>query len=313
MLYGVGKLNDPGAIVQPGQMAHMEQVGTAWQGLWKEYNRLVSDPSARLDPTVRQHYLQAADATHAQQVADYQKMRTETIKRGVVLLPGIEPTLYATDLTSTAQPGAARSTARPRLRPTGQGAAIAAPSPAVQAAVERESQASGVPVAHLLGLGAVESNHDPDATGPMTRFGWQAQGYGQLSPDTAQRFGVSDPYDLTQNLHGTSGAWKEAMTKAGGDPRRAYQQYYNPGASAADTDRFVRSMQHFETAAAAPRAAAPTPGASPPTARTSVTTKELQEAVDYANTQGRKTPDGQPFTVEYLKKYFAQQKMKVLP
>ena len=62
----------------------------------------------------------------------------------------------------------------------------------------------------------------------------------------------------------------------------------------------MRSIQHFQTAAA-------------PTALTSVTTKELQETVDYANKQGRKTPSGQPFTVEYLKKHFEDQKVKVLP
>src|SRR5437867_3659293 len=41
------------------------------------------------------------------------------------------------------------------------------PSPEILTAVQRESQATGVPPHHLLGLGAVESAMDPAATGPM--------------------------------------------------------------------------------------------------------------------------------------------------
>lgn len=128
-MYGWGKVADPGAIVQPGQMAHMEQVGTAWQGFWKEYNRLVSDPSARLDPTVRQHYLETLETTHARQVADHQKNRTETQKRGRTLLPGIDPDLYAPDLTSTATPSTPAAPGTPpraNLAPPPPGAKVEA-------------------------------------------------------------------------------------------------------------------------------------------------------------------------------------------
>jgi hypothetical protein len=142
------------------------------------------------------------------------------------------------------------------------------PSPAVFAAAQRASKARGVPVAQLLGLGAVESLFDPNATGPMTRFGWQAKGYGQLSPDTGDRFGVKDPYNLDQNMQGTARAWQEAMQKAGGDPRVAYQKYYNPGASNALTDKVIQSIERFQRApgAAAGAPAAPT---TPPLPATS--------------------------------------------
>jgi hypothetical protein len=119
------------------------------------------------------------------------------------------------------------------------------PTPEILTAARREAQAAAVPTEHLLGLGAVESGMDPAARGPMTRFGWQAQGYGQLSPDTGKRFGVTDPYNLDQNMAGTAKAWKEALQKAKGDPRVAYQKYYNPGASDALTDKVLFSMARF--------------------------------------------------------------------
>src|SRR6266498_1461613 len=81
------------------------------------------------------------------------------------------------------------------------------PVMAIREAAQRVSEEQGVPLGDLLGLAEMESNFDPQAKGPVTRYGWQAEGLGQLSPDTGKRFGVTDFTDPYQNLTGTAQAW----------------------------------------------------------------------------------------------------------
>ena len=46
---------------------------------------------------------------------------------------------------------------------------------------------------------------------------------------------------------------------------------------------------------------------------TSITEKELADTVAYANSEKRLTPSGRPFTVEYLREYFTDMKVKIVP
>lgn len=57
----------------------------------------------------------------------------------------------------------------------------------------------GVPPALLAGLVATESSFNPRAVSPHG-----AQGLGQLMPPTARELGVTDPFDVAQNLGGTA-------------------------------------------------------------------------------------------------------------
>ena len=157
------------------------------------------------------------------------------------------------------------------------------PVMAIREAAQRVSEEQGVPVGDLLGLAEAESNFDPQAKGPVTRYGWQAEGLGQLSPDTGKRFGVSDFTDPYQNLTGTAKAWKEALAKAGGDPRGAYQRYYNPHASEGDTARAVQAISRWRGSPAA----APVPAAAPGTPRT------RQEMAQEAEQDRRRSLDRQ--------------------
>ncbi len=69
-----------------------------------------------------------------------------------------------------------------------------------------------------------------------------------------------------------------------------------------------------QDAAASPAFGKPPPkGATQVEAVTSVTLKELQETVDLANKQGKKTAQGKPYTMDYLKKYFEQNGVTVRP
>ncbi len=82
--------------------------------------------------------------------------------------------------------------------PVPEPSAPPAPAPArtdVHAIVREVAAAEGVPAPLLHAVIAVESAYDPRAVSPKG-----AQGLMQLMPDTARRFGVSDPFDPRQNV-----------------------------------------------------------------------------------------------------------------
>jgi soluble lytic murein transglycosylase-like protein len=68
---------------------------------------------------------------------------------------------------------------------------------AVEQEVQRLAPRYDLDPALVLAVIQVESGFNPRARSPKG-----AQGLMQLMPDTAQRFGVRDPYDPVQNLHG---------------------------------------------------------------------------------------------------------------
>ena len=100
--------------------------------------------------------------------------------------------------------GAADGEQVPRPRPAPKAAAKPAPQPASRAAlclmVEAAAQANGLPIAFLTRVIWRESNFDPAAIGPMTRYGTRAQGIAQFMPGTAAENGLSDPFDPVQAL-----------------------------------------------------------------------------------------------------------------
>ena len=66
-------------------------------------------------------------------------------------------------------------------------------------AIARHAKLRGVPVSLVMGLIATESSFNPKAVSPVG-----AQGLGQLMPATAKDMGVSDPFDIEQNIAGTT-------------------------------------------------------------------------------------------------------------
>lgn len=100
--------------------------------------------------------------------------------------------------------GAADGEPVPLPRPAPKVAAKPAPQPASRASlclmVESAAQANGLPIAFLTRVIWRESNFDPAAVGPMTRYGSRAQGIAQFMPGTAVESGLSDPFDPVQAL-----------------------------------------------------------------------------------------------------------------
>lgn len=66
-------------------------------------------------------------------------------------------------------------------------------------AIARHAQRNGVPVSLVVSLIATESSFNPKAVSPVG-----AQGLGQLMPPTAKDMGITDPFDIEQNIAGTT-------------------------------------------------------------------------------------------------------------
>lgn len=80
----------------------------------------------------------------------------------------------------------------------------------------------------LSALIQAESGFNPNAIGPMTRFG-QAQGLTQLLPGTAADLGVTNPLDPRQNIFGGANYLSQQMAKYG-DLKTALAAYnWGPG------------------------------------------------------------------------------------
>lgn len=82
-------------------------------------------------------------------------------------------------------------------------------------AICRHAAVKGVPVHLVVSLIATESSFNPRAVSPVG-----AQGLGQLMPATARDMGVNDPFDVEQNVAGTTRylAWLASFWKT--HPRR---------------------------------------------------------------------------------------------
>lgn len=66
-------------------------------------------------------------------------------------------------------------------------------------AIAKQAGTHGVPVNLVIGLIATESSFNPRAVSPVG-----AQGLGQLMPATAKDMGISDPFDVEQNVYATT-------------------------------------------------------------------------------------------------------------
>lgn len=97
--------------------------------------------------------------------------------------------------------------------------------------IQSSAEQYSVPTELLSRTLQAESSFNPQAKGPVTRFGWRAMGIAQFSPDTAKQYGVTDPLDPSQAIPGAahylsdlrvrSGSWMEALRGyLGGDPNR---------------------------------------------------------------------------------------------
>lgn len=71
----------------------------------------------------------------------------------------------------------------------------------------------------------VESSNGRKLIGPMTKYGWQAKGAYQFSPDDLKRYGVRDPMDEREEREGARHKYQDLLKEYGGNQREATAAY----------------------------------------------------------------------------------------
>lgn len=148
-----------------------------------------------------------------------------------------------------ASPGAAAAGSQ-KPGPSPAGATAAQDSLCLM--IEAAATANGVPVGFFTRLIGQESSFRPDAVGPVTRSGAQAQGIAQFMPATAAERGVLDPFDPVQalprsaeflrELKGQFGNWGLAAAAYNAGPRRIADWLADKGGLPFETQRYVLSI-----------------------------------------------------------------------
>ncbi len=100
--------------------------------------------------------------------------------------------------------------------------------------VESAAQSNALPIAFLTRVIWRESNFDPKAVGPRTRYGTRALGIAQFMPESAAESGLADPFDPV-----------EALPKAAALLRRLAERFGNLGLAAAAYNAGPRRLSEW--------------------------------------------------------------------
>ena len=126
----------------------------------------------------------------------------------------------------------------------------------ISASIERAAARFGVPAALIKAVVKAESNYQVQALSPAG-----AQGLMQLMPATAKELGVTDPFDIEQNIRGGAQYLRNMLDQFDGDLRLALSAYNaGPGAVAkyagnvpyAETRNYVQRVLRYTEAFSSP-------------------------------------------------------------
>src|SRR5581483_2588732 len=115
--------------------------------------------------------------------------------------------------------------------------------------IESAARANGLPLEFFARLIWQESRFQPDAVGPMTRYGQRAQGIAQFMPGTAGERGLLDPLNPVQALPKSAEFLAELRSQFGNlglaaaaynaGPRRVQEWLAGTGAMPYETRHYV--------------------------------------------------------------------------
>jgi soluble lytic murein transglycosylase-like protein len=111
------------------------------------------------------------------------------------------------------------------------------PPDQLSALIEQNAGKEGVKPELIRAVIEKESANRPCAVSPKG-----AQGLMQLMPDTAQQFGVADPFDPKQNVEAGTKLLKQLLTKYNGDVSLALSAY-NAGSGRVDQEGGIPQIQ----------------------------------------------------------------------
>lgn len=227
LFYAATTAAQAGPAATPGEAAFREGVRYEHaEGVGRDYDRALG------------HYCRAAAAGHAEAMFAIAWMHLngrgvdQSDGRGVAWLKaaakaghGTAPKLLARLAGITAE-GAPRCPGTQPPMPASGGRLPLSPPAAYREIVEQVATEYELDPNLVLAVMAVESAYRPDVISPAN-----AQGLMQLIPETAARFGVSDPFDPAQNIRGGARYLRWLLSLFEGDVTRTLAAY-NAGENA---------------------------------------------------------------------------------
>jgi soluble lytic murein transglycosylase-like protein len=139
------------------------------------------------------------------------------------LAPAMVPESSA---TASLPAAAVAALSRPRVSAASPSKASSGPKAAIDAIVQRAAARHGLDPALVRSVITAESDYDPTC---HSHAG--AMGLMQLMPETCRDYGITDPYDIAQNIEGGCRELQEHMKQFGGNVELALAAYNaGPGA-----------------------------------------------------------------------------------
>jgi soluble lytic murein transglycosylase-like protein len=192
---------------------------------------------------------------------------SEYLKSPVMKTQTVRPTqLPGASSDSAAAQQAAEASKRPRLVESGQASRLqsdrpirrslrdtsqalrtdASPSQPVEKSIQQAAAKYNLAPELLRSVIRAESNFQVDAVSPAG-----AKGLMQLMPETAKELGVTNPFDIQQNIDGGARYLRQMLDRFGGDLKRALAAYnagpgaveqYNGEVPYAETRQYVKRV-----------------------------------------------------------------------
>ena len=232
--------------------------GTARKGLESFKQMLKADTSK-----------QAEDAAAGMKIADYLKnpvLRTQTARlpraRAAAVSAAVGP--RSTDIKEEAK--TAPRTQAAASSGSGKGLAAGAAKRSSRSTLQevRSENSSGHPVETSIQRAAARYNLSPELIRAVIRAesNYQAdavssagaKGLMQLMPDTARELGVTNSFDIQQNIDGGARYLRQMLDRFGGDTRRALAAYnagpaaveqYNGDVPFSETRQYVQRVMRY--------------------------------------------------------------------
>jgi len=178
-------------------------------------------------------------------VGNVQAPRASSATAEAVSSPAAVAPAASKSATPVADAGSWRRTAR--SRPDGSKApAESAANPAIESAVRQAASKYNLSPELIRSVIRAESNFQPGAVSPAG-----AMGLMQLMPDTARDLGVTNAFDVRQNVDGGARYLRQMLDRFNGDVKLALQAYnagpgaveqYNGNVPYAETRQYVKRV-----------------------------------------------------------------------
>lgn len=230
-----GRRISPGPVQPNGRFSRLLEIETAADGSLTSRGLTAADYRAAAVPSCPADSPVPKAALLQQQAAAIKPKDAAPAARSATGTATVEAATVETAASSEIHP-VSRVNAHPKARPVPGGADH---RERIHGSVLKAAGRYNLPPELIKGVIRAESNFKADAVSPAG-----AQGLMQLMPATARELGVTDPFDVDQNIDGGSRYLRQMLDRYGGNLRVALAAY---NAGPGNVDKYGGEVPFPET------------------------------------------------------------------